>query len=64
MAVVRWLDERILAGVSFRLRLVKMALRPIDRMPAQVVMALESQEHDASVLLDPVRLMERIGPVS
>ncbi len=41
-----WLDEE-LNGISFRLRLLAMALRRLDNIPAAVVMALESPGYDA-----------------
>jgi hypothetical protein len=40
-----------------------MALRPVDRIPALVVMALESPDWEASVLLDPDRSSAGIGSV-
>ena len=63
-AAVRWLDERFLAGVGFRLRLITMALRPIDRIPALVIIALESPGYEDGALLDPAARPESIGPVS
>ena len=62
-AARRWLDERLVTVVSFRLRLLTMALRPVDRIPALVVMALESPDCEASVLLDPSRSSAEIGSV-
>jgi hypothetical protein len=46
------IDER-LDAIRFRLRLLRMAFRPADRIPALVVMALESPDHAVSELLDP-----------
>jgi hypothetical protein len=37
--------------VSFRLRLLRLALQPLDRIPASVVMALEDPIYDAELLL-------------
>jgi hypothetical protein len=54
---------RLEAAVRFRLRLLKMALRPVGRIPALVVMALESPDYEASVLLDPDRSSAGIGSV-
>jgi hypothetical protein len=54
---------RLVAVVRFRLRLLMMALRPVDRIPALVVMALESPDWEASVLLDPDRSSAGIGSV-
>jgi hypothetical protein len=49
---VRWLDER-LDAIRFRLRLLRMAFRPVDRIPALLIMALESSDPEAGELLDP-----------
>ena len=46
--------EGLADGIWFRLRLVKMALGRLDRVPVQVVMALETPEPSAS-WLDPER---------
>jgi hypothetical protein len=62
-AALRWLDERVVAAVSFRLRLLKMAFRPVDRIPALVVMALESPDREANTLLDPDQSSAGIGSV-
>ncbi len=64
MVAVRGLDERLLAVVSFRLRLLRMALQRLDRIPAPVVMALEAQDYEARVLFDPDTRAARIGSVS
>jgi hypothetical protein len=63
LAALRWLDGRPVAVVGFRLRLLKMALRPVDRIPALVVMALESPDCEANMLLDPDRSSAGIGSV-
>jgi hypothetical protein len=42
----QWLDEQ-LGSISFRLRLLRMALRRLDNIPAAVVMALETPGYDA-----------------
>lgn len=52
MTVLRWLDERR-DNISFRLRLLRMALRRLDRLPAGVVMALESPDYDIGWLDEP-----------
>jgi hypothetical protein len=57
------IEERLDAA-RFRLRLLRMALSPVDRIPALVIMALESPGYDDSDLLDPVARAERIGPVT
>jgi hypothetical protein len=62
-AALRRLDGRLVAVVSFRLRLLKMALRPVDHIPALVVMALESPDCEANMLLDPDRSSAGIGSV-
>ena len=54
---------RLVAVVSFRLRLLRMVLRPVDRIPALVVMALESPDCEASVVLNPGRASAEIGSV-
>jgi hypothetical protein len=56
------IEER-LDAIRFRLRLLQMALRPVDRIPALVVMALESPGYEASALLDPDRSSAGIGAV-
>jgi hypothetical protein len=52
MTVSRWLDER-LDNIGFRLRLLRMALSPLGRVPAAVVMALESPDYRADWLDGP-----------
>jgi hypothetical protein len=53
MAPMRWLDEQLLPSVSFRLRLLGMAFRRQERIPAMVLMALESHEYEVDELLNP-----------
>jgi hypothetical protein len=43
--------DGFLGEVMFRLRLLGLALRPMDRIPASVVMALEEPAYDATALL-------------
>jgi hypothetical protein len=45
----RWLDEQFDA-VSFRLRLARLAVRRLDHIPAEVVMALEPPDQALPVL--------------
>jgi len=49
MMVSRWLS-RLPGTLGFRLRLLRLALRPLDRVPAAVVMALEPPEYDVTWL--------------
>jgi len=49
MMVSRWLS-RLPGTLGFRLRLLRMALRPLDQVPATVVMALEPPEYDVTWL--------------
>src|SRR5258706_4060109 len=42
----RRFDER-LHNVFFRLRLIRMALRRLDSLPAALVMAMENADHDS-----------------
>jgi hypothetical protein len=49
MTVSRWLSERA-GSLGFRLRLLRMALRPLDQVSPLVVMALESPDYDVSWL--------------
>lgn len=61
MTILRWLDER-LDSVSFRLRLLRMALRRLDNLPAGLVMALETPEYDIDWLNEPDRAMAASEP--
>lgn len=63
-AAARWLDERPLAVVSFRVRLLRMALRRRDHLPELVVIALEAPGYETDVLLDPDVRVPGIGSVS
>ena len=52
-ALMRWLDERLLPRITFRLRLLGMAFQRQERIPAMVLMALESCDYEVGELLDP-----------
>ena len=49
MAYPSRLDEW-LASFSFRVRLLRLALSPISRVPAAVVIAMESSDYDSGWL--------------
>jgi hypothetical protein len=50
---MHWLDDRVLPRISFRLRLLRMAFRPQERIPAMVLIALESSAYEVDELRDP-----------
>lgn len=60
MGASDWLD-RLLAGISFRRRLLGLALRRLDDIPAAVVMALEEPDHDTFWLSEGAPLMTEPG---
>jgi hypothetical protein len=63
LSAPRWFEER-LVGIMFRLRLIKMAFRRLDHIPAEVVMALGSSGYDmwlAEGVADTVDAHQEIG---
>lgn len=54
--------ERPADFLSFRLRLVRMAFRPLHRLPGLVVMALEAPEYEISFVATGHEQAEAPGP--
>jgi hypothetical protein len=58
-----WLDER-LDDVTFRGRLLKMAVQPTRNIPIGVIVSLEPPEHDTDWLSGPDQVMDAIATAS
>jgi hypothetical protein len=58
--VAGWLDER-LDGVTFRGRLLRLAVQPTRNIPVGVIMSLEPPDHGEGWLSGPDQVMDAIA---